>query len=358
MKWDTTSQSLAWFKDRALDDSLSLAESYQRKPVWKLRERCALIESVLLECPIPEIYIHTTVDSKGKSTFAVVDGQQRVRSVLKFLGMDRDAEDNGFALECLDEDSPYFSLKFEALGDDTKESFYDYRFAVRTLKTKDLREIRDMFVRLNKFQMPLKGQEVRNAQFQGPLVRLAVVLADNPFFAKHGIVTAATIRRMGDIEFVSELIVGSIYGPQDGSRSRLDDLYQEFEQYKTEIPGQAQVRARFEEVLTTIEGIIPNLFDTRWSNKHDFYSLFLAISALLKQGHKFDSLKKGRTAEVLLTFAADANKYIENESAKIPKHAKQYANAVQKGPSSKARRAIRHQELLNLLTPFFKKVVL
>jgi hypothetical protein len=354
MKWKASDQTISWFKDRAEEDTLSLEEAYQRKPVWGRKERCYLIESILMNCPIPEIFVHRRTTADGDSTYGVVDGQQRIRTILKFAGLDdTDAEDNNFELDQLDEESDWFGKSYRSLTDNDKEGFWEYSLSVRTIVTKDVSEIRDMFVRLNRFQLPLKGQELRNARFTGAFGKLATELANDNFFAQQGIVTPALIRRMGDIELVSELVAGCMYGPQEGSRSKIDQLYRDFEIYNTEIPGQAQVRANYEKTLNIWRDVLPAMAD-RWRNKHDFYSLFVASGHFVRSGYEFRN-PKNQLKTRLDRFAASVDKYIEDEKARIAAAPKSYARAVQKGPSSKARRAVRHQILLKLLKPFFRR---
>jgi len=357
MRWEPSVEPVSWFKDRALEEgALSLSPPYQRRPVWRLKERCHLIESILMNCPIPEIYVHRTTTAKGKTTYAVVDGQQRIRSVLKFLGVDKtDAEDNAFALTKLETGSEWYGLAFEDLSEEQKEGFWSYAFSVRYLITKDEHEVRDMFTRLNRYSVALSGQEIRNALFIGPFVELSNNLADDNYLAQQGIVTPSTIRRMGDVELVSELLIGCMYGPQDGSREKIDGFYEEFEEYEHQIPGQAPLKTRYQKVLALIREIIPDLAPARWSNKHDFYSLFVAVGHNLREGCEFrgDARKLRARLERLADYVG---MFIENpKRSGMPAYAVQYASAVQKGPSSKARRGARHQVLLSLLKPFFKK---
>jgi len=354
MKWSSENATISWFKDRAEERLLSLEEDYQRKPVWKLKERCYLIESILMNSPIPEIFVHRKTSAAGKSAHAVVDGQQRIRSILKFLGLDdSDPEDNNFALTELEPESDWYGKTFESLSDGEKEAFWDYDLGVRILTTKDPQEVREMFVRLNRFQLPLKGQELRRAWFTGAFGKLATFLADDNFFAQQGIVTPALIRRMGDVELVSELLAGCMYGPQEGSRAKIDQLYKDLEVYDVEIPGQAQTKAVYLQTLGILRDMLPKLVP-RWRNKHDFYSLFVAIAYFVRDGCEWSD-RKGAALKNLDRFAESVSRYIEDDKTRISAAAKSYARAVQKGPSSKARRAVRHQQIIQLLRPYFKK---
>lgn len=353
MKWQSGTQCVSWFKDRAVEGSLSLAEPYQRRPVWRLKEKCYLIESILMGCPIPEIYVHTSTTPSGETSYSVVDGQQRIRAILQFLGLDDQPEhDNAFSLTRLQRTSAWYEMSFNDLDDGVKQGFYEYGLSVRYLMTRDEREVRDMFMRLNRFSVPLKAQELRNAMYTGPFVRMSTTLADDSYFAKQGIVTPWMIRRMGDIELVSELLLGVIYGPQDGSPNAINRFYDSFEQYEDAIPDEAKTREQFEQVLGIVRRIFPKLGATRWSNKHDFYSLFVALAHYVRESYRFTGSVRS-LRDVLLKFAGKVKSHIQNERARVPTSAVRYARAVQKGPSSKTRRGVRHQVLLKLLGRYF-----
>src|SRR6266699_6455146 len=129
-------------------------------------------------------------------------------------------------------ESDWRNKSFTDLSDDEKKGFYGYKFAVRYLNTESDPEVRDMFERLNRFLTPLKPQELRNSRFTGPFVQLTVKLADDEYWAENRIVTAAQIRRMGDVEFVSELLIGVLHGPQGGSAKVIDEYYVQYEDYE------------------------------------------------------------------------------------------------------------------------------
>src|ERR1043166_3382087 len=98
MNFESTQQNVAWFRDRYLEGTLKIKPPFQRKPVWAARQKCSLVESILMDLPVPEIYVQqsTTTDGEGKVTYAIVDGQQRIRAVLQFLGAEIDPEEKDF----------------------------------------------------------------------------------------------------------------------------------------------------------------------------------------------------------------------------------------------------------------------
>jgi hypothetical protein len=358
MDYNSSVQAISWFRNQYRDENLKIKPPYQRKPVWTDRQKCYLIESILLGLPVPEIYIQQTTSPQGDTTYALVDGQQRVRTVLQFIGSETEADErehNKFALDKLDNESPWKNTTFTELSDEAKRSFYGYQFVVRYLNTDNDSEVRDMFRRLNKFLAPLKPQELRNATYSGPFVQLVTKLADDEYLAENRIVTPASIRRMGDIEFVSELLIGVMHGPQGGSAKVVDEYYEQYEDYEDEFPGQRRAKKQFDATLAAIQRGLPEIKNTRWSNKTDFYTLFVALSLLLKSNDLQED-KYSLLGQRLLEFAGEVETRLSDEEAKVSKEATDYVRAVEKGANDKKRRAERHMVLLKVIGPYFDEV--
>lgn len=354
MKFKATEHPVSWFRDRSRDGTLEIRPPYQRKPVWTIKQKSFLIESLLEDLPVPEIFIHVTTTADGTTKYAIVDGQQRVRTILQFLGAEPDPIDpefDEFSLEALDDASPWKDQNFDELTEDAKVHFWEYMVAVRYLTSTDEKAVRDVFRRLNKYLMQLKGQELRNAMYSGPFVRLARTKADDPFWATTRIVTPAAIRRSGDVEFVSELFIGLMYGPQGGSTKIIDDYYAAFEEHEDELPDQRAVEKLFDATLQTSQRLLPDLPHSRWHNKADFYSLFIALGGLLRDGRLTDF--KG-AKEALRDFGDQVNAAI-SQGAKANTPSAKYARAIEKGSNEKKRRAVRHEVLQSVLSAFVER---
>lgn len=359
MNYDSSVQTLSWFHDRYREGSLTISPPYQRKPVWAARQKCYLIESILLGLPVPEIFVQQRTTPEGKTSYTIVDGQQRIRSVLQFIGSEIDPGElqyNKFILDKLATESPWRDRSFIDLSDEEKTRFFGYRFVVRYLNTDSDDEVRDMFRRLNQFLTPLKPQELRNATYTGPFARLALELANDDYWAENKIVTPVSIRRMGDVEFVSELIIGTMHGPQGGSSAIIDEYYRQYEDYDDEFPSQRKSERLFRETLATVVRVLPDIKATRWGNKTDFYSLFVAIAQTVKSSELAAS-KVSLLKAKLLEFAQRVDLRLSDEEAAVGKPAIGYAAAVEKGANDKPRRATRHAILTELIQPFFKAKV-
>lgn len=91
---------------------------YQRNFVWNIRQSSLLIESFLLGLPVPQVFLY--VDDKNKSQ--VIDGQQRIMSVVYFLDGYFGSESiqirkQVFRLQGLGQSSPFHKKRFADLSD-------------------------------------------------------------------------------------------------------------------------------------------------------------------------------------------------------------------------------------------------
>jgi len=335
-----------------------LKPPFQRKPVWVAKQKCFLVESILLDVPIPEVFVQQMMVD-GEATFAVVDGQQRIRAVLQFIGLDTEpaeAEFTGFALDKLSASSPYRCFTFEQLSSDDRNKLLKYSFSVRMLDVDEDSVLRDLFIRLNKYLAKLTDQELRNAMYTGPFVAVSMDLANSDYWFEQRLVSAAQIRRMKDVEFVSDLLVGVMHGPQGGSPRVIDEYYARFEDYDDEFPNQKRVVRRFRSTLATVEQLFPSLVDTRWQNRTDFYTLFVTIASLLLTSElPKKSVSTARAALQKLATAVD--KRLGDESLDTAPDVIAYVRAVEKGANEKKRRADRHEVVHSLLVKYFKSKV-
>lgn len=70
---------------------LDISPIYQRMFRWDITQQSALIESILLNIPIPPIYVYQ--NEKGK--WNLIDGQQRLSTIFKFMGILKKISDDG-----------------------------------------------------------------------------------------------------------------------------------------------------------------------------------------------------------------------------------------------------------------------
>ncbi|WP_431785429.1 DUF262 domain-containing protein [Microbacterium maritypicum] len=353
MNFHSSVGTISWFRDRYLEGTLSLRPSYQRLAVWRGRQKAYLVESVLKGLPIPEVFVQSTVDEHGSSEYGVVDGQQRIRALMQFIGAEQDedqADFDSFSLDTLETASPWFGKRFSDLDPTLKSKFFSYQISIRYLESDSEDEIKEMFRRLNKFTSPLRPAELRNATYGGPFARAAVRLADDyaDFLAENRIITAEGIRRMGDVEFMAELLIAAMHGPQGGGASIIDEYYQTYEDFEDEFPKERPTRRLLKTAIDIVPRLVPELRRSRWSNKSDFYSLVAAVTHLMRVGAWSDR-NLPDLASTLENFGLEVEEYLGDEESVVSDGAKSYARAVSRGPNDKSRRATRHEALVQVL---------
>lgn len=356
MKFNSSTQNIGWLRDRYIEGTLMIKPPFQRKPVWASRQKCYLIESILMGLPVPEIFIQQTVPVEGSTKYAVVDGQQRVRAVLQFIGSEIDPEQqdyNKFILDKLDVNSEWSNVSFEDLSITKKKEYLEYAFSTKFLNTDSDEEVRDMFKRLNKYLTPLNAQELRNAMYSGPFVTQVERLADDDYWVENKIISPAQIRRMGDLDFAGQLLIGVLHGPQGGVGKIVDEYYEQYEDYDSEFPGQRRARRLFEKTKVAIEKILPDIRSSRWGNKTDFYTLFVAMAQLLRSNNLNEDMVID-LREKIEKFGEEIDLRISDEVAIVSKEAINYVRNVRKGANDKSRRGERHVELKKIIGPCFE----
>lgn len=262
---NTTLRNIAWFKNAYERKELEMKPPFQRNPVWVTRQKSFLIDTILNRYPIPEIYMQETTDSQGNAKYIIVDGQQRIRSVIDFIS-------GKFAID--EKESPSFNgAYFEELSDKHKKLFFQYNFVVRILPDIADAELREIFQRLNRNVVALNKQELRQATYSGNFIKLMNQLSDKEIFSKIGLFTPNDVRRMLDVEYISELAIAALNGLQN-KKDKLETYYQIYEETFDE---EEQLKESFDSILGEIYKILPEIGQTRWSKKTDFYSLFLVF---------------------------------------------------------------------------------
>ena len=299
------------------------------------------------------------IGNDGTEEFGVVDGQQRLRTILQFVGIERDSDqesenNNNFTLDALHPTAVHKDLGFADITGEARKRFYLYEICVRYLYTEDTKEVEEVFKRLNKFAVPLKPQELRNATYHGPFAALSEKLADDDYWAVNRIITPAAIRRMGDIEMMSDLLIGLLHGPQGGAAKIIDQYYEQYEMYDDEFPEQGRIQRDFANALDAVRRIFPKLSDEpRWANRADFYSLFIALAHAFRMGDLPRS-SEGPMKTMLTKFAEDVSKVVATPSLRLSEPVVSYARAVVKGSNDRARRIDRHEALLKIILPLVR----
>lgn len=81
----TTTWAIDNFADKARKNELDTDPIYQREFVWNNAQCQMLINSILMGIPLPSIILHE-IKKDGKSSYQIIDGKQRLTTILRFIG--------------------------------------------------------------------------------------------------------------------------------------------------------------------------------------------------------------------------------------------------------------------------------
>jgi len=231
-----------------------LDPDYQRNYIWDNKRASLLIESILLNVPIPVIYVAEDEENR----WVVVDGLQRLYSILRFFN-------NEFKLSGLEILSDLQRSQYSKLNPKALRILNNGIFRVIVIKEESNQEIKyDIFQRLNRGSVKLNEQELRNCIYRGPLSNLLKELCEYPSFLK-----AIGLKRPDKRFFDSELILrflalNSCYDPNTGKVNRYPNRMKTFlndymrENRKINSKDSEQIRIMFK---STIDKVI-SVFDT------------------------------------------------------------------------------------------------
>lgn len=159
---------------------LVLQPDFQRDFVWDRSKASRLIESVLLEVPLPMIYVAQEEDGRE----LVIDGQQRLTSFFSFMD-GRFPTGEEFHLSGLKVLSNLNRKSFAELDTVLQDKIRYYQIRVITILSDCNTDLKfEIFERLNTGSVPLNDMELRNCVYRGPYMQLLKELSEYEDFLK------------------------------------------------------------------------------------------------------------------------------------------------------------------------------
>lgn len=176
---------------------LVLQPEFQRHFVWDSKKCSRLVESAILEVPLPIIYLAEDEDG----TEYVIDGQQRLTAFFSFV----DGKYPGgepCRLTGLDVLKDLNKKQFSQLDGTLQDKIRYCQLRVITILKKSDKDLRfEIFERLNTGSVPLNDMELRNCVYRGNYISLLKELASDPdFMCLLGLTKCD--KRMRDVELV------------------------------------------------------------------------------------------------------------------------------------------------------------
>lgn len=256
---------------------LILAPKFQRRAVWSENAKSYLMDTIIRGKPIPKVFIRQKVNVQTRTSIReVVDGQQRLRTIISFLN-------DGFVISKRHNSQyggHYFS-QLNAVDDIIQNTLLNYEISTDLLVNMSDSEVLDIFSRLNSYSVTLNEQEKINANHFGPFKILADRISHkyNDFWIENKIITTAQILRMNEANLVADLLIGMCEGIR--SKKQIRGFYSEYE--KDFNYSEDKLEQEFDNVILIIIKIFEeSLRQSEFRRIHVFYSLFMSLHHIIK----------------------------------------------------------------------------
>lgn len=252
-----------WYRE----SKLLVNRRYQRKLVWTLEEKQKLIESLMKKYPVPAILLAEKDGSPG--TFEIIDGLQRLHSIVSFIEHsfplidDRFFNVDHFPTAKTAASEGAFAIVKSAKTVTPKEvsTILDYSLALSVMRNATDDEVNDVFDRINTYGHRLSDQERRQSGVQNefsttvrtvscllrgdvstdvlplqsmPSISIDLpmsnhgyeVKADEVFWVNQGILRSTDLRDSLDEQCIADVIACLVGGQLiERSKDALDEIY-------------------------------------------------------------------------------------------------------------------------------------
>lgn len=235
---------------------------YQRKFVWTIKQASLFIESLMLELPIPTLMF--IVDDTNN---LIIDGQQRMKSILYFIGAIKPDEISikeqkfiNFKLQGLPKDSPWENKQFSEFSPKDKKKLLDTSLNVTYItlnNPEDPRAIFYIFERLNKNGTILTTQEIRNCIYAGSFNDFLLKLNEYPNWRKF-LTNDSDTYRQKDVELILRFF--ALYDNVDNYKKGMKDFLSEY-MSNPQIRNMDEIQIKQKRILfeKVVDAIIINL---------------------------------------------------------------------------------------------------
>lgn len=342
--------------DRYKKKQLRLEPVFQRLSVWKGPDRERLIDSILHNYPLPSIFLYRQ-EEEGEIYYDVIDGRQRIESILMFVGAKR----GQFKIKKsnLPDEEDERSIDWKTLKKEQKQHLINGYEIHTTEVSGDLEDIIKLFVSINSTGKALTKAEIRKAEYHNrPLLKEASNLSrkQQPYLRK--IFSLTQISRMKDVELMCELIVSAAEQAVINKKRAVDVTIA-----RDSIRGRDLRKAALdtERALKNIERIFLNLPKTRFKKISDFYSLTVLLQKLERENLILTDKRLNQYADELLTaFSTHVDK-INNRHKRLEEISSEeelyrsYLATVRGNSDGLDNRRKREQILRGILESLFQK---
>ncbi|WP_084296428.1 DUF262 domain-containing protein [Komagataeibacter kakiaceti] len=265
--------------------AIGLGSRVSTSSVWSPSAKVFLIDTILNDLPMPQVYFRTKLNPQSQTTLReVVDGQQRLRAILEFAGGNLK----------LTSKSPNFKGKtYRDLSIEDQEQFLAYRIPVVQLVNASDADVLEVFARLNSYSVKVTPAELRHAEFSEP-VKWAIYEAARRWAVLWGELKVVSTRdtvRLKNTTLIAEMFITLDRGLGDGGEAQITRYYKENKSKDDDYFS--LFREHLDEVIAEILDHTQNDFaESTFYDAPNFLILFAAV-AFLKGYMPVSSLSAG-----------------------------------------------------------------
>ncbi|RZA17039.1 MAG: DUF262 domain-containing protein [Proteobacteria bacterium] len=303
-EWDIkrTTFSLADFLSWQKAGSLELSPSFQRRSVWTKAQKSYFVDTVYRGLPVPIIFVRERTDVETLSTIReVVDGQQRLRTMLAFVDptcLPNATDADNFVVQ-KKHNKDLQGKPFSALSADAKKRILSYQLSTHVLPndTSDS-EVLSIFARMNSTGSKLNDQELRNAEYFGEfkIASYDTAFANLNRWRSWKLFTEQDMARMKEVEFTSLLFIQIMNGLFERTQSIINRFYK---LHDDNFRDWDSVVKEFNRVMSSIEDTFGDgIRTTVYSNTAMFLQLFHLIRRLEDAGISLTQARVRRISDV------------------------------------------------------------
>lgn len=337
--FDTRTYNVSDFIEWHNNGLLELSPDFQRRSVWTEKAKSYLIDTLIRSKPIPKILITQNLQG-AKNVRVVVDGQQRLRTILGFYNGD-------FKISRV-HNKEYSGKTYENLPSEVQNEFLKYELGVDVLFDLPYEDILDIFARINSYTVKLQPQEILNARYVGYFKQniFEYGLKYVNYYIEGCVLTKANVTRMAEAELTADLFISLIDTVK--TNKGVESYYKKYEEEEDDLPEASE---KFDVIMSYIGSIYPpaELANTNWKRPQLFFTLFTSLGHCLYglKGLNIDFKAKinektiGKLRVILDEISLKFDTYTEDKEIDIPSDYKEFIDYTRRGTTDTAARISR-----------------
>ncbi|SCH41643.1 Protein of uncharacterised function DUF262 [uncultured Ruminococcus sp.] len=344
--------------NRAFTEGKLFADSsYQRRKVWNDQDKVRLIETILMELVMPEVFFWTTDrdPDTGIASTHIVDGQQRINAIVDFISGEFSLNERYLMNDEIKESCGGDS--FSKLDQNYKNRIWDYPISIVEIDTEcTIADIKELFYRLNLTNYNLNQQEKRNSK-DSVFGDKCEALSTYDFWKKTKLFSSGDARRMKDVEYCCSIYILANEGIVDQTNGKKINNY--YDDYKNDFDSNDELKNKILKAMSVIEDILDKTTISFISKKAQMYTLFCVVFKMFDENKSFDDFfeKIKIFVTAYSTFRNEFTlEYEDDVMGTVYADIKKYKLASSEGINKVANRMIRFEILYKMCVEDGKEV--